>query len=103
MIVYNTTYTVPVGDARNFVIWVHQSMLPKVADNGLLARPRLLHVLSHKDPDTECFSLQFEVEQTSILHKWYTQQGHALMEEMLKTFDNRVVGFSTMMEVIEEN
>ena len=26
MIVYNTTYTVPNDDARNFAIWVHQSM-----------------------------------------------------------------------------
>jgi len=100
MIVFNTTYTMPNDDARNFVIWVHQSMLPRVAENGHLTAPRLLRILSHKDQETECFSLQFEVETTALLHKWYTEQGDALNKELLKMFDERIVGFSTIMETI---
>lgn len=101
MIIYNTTYTMPVEDARNFVIWVHQSMLPRVAETAMLANPRLLRVLSHHDQDTECFSLQFEVESTAQLHRWYTKQGSVLNEELLKLLDNRIAGFSTIMETIE--
>lgn len=101
MLIYNTTYTMPLSDARHFVIWVHEAMLPRVEASGLMTHPRLLRILSHKEPDSECFSLQFEVEDTRALHHWYTQQGHALGEEMLKLFDGRVVGFPTMMEVIE--
>lgn len=41
MIVYNTTYTMPVNDARDFVIWVTQSMMPQVEQSGLLSQPRL--------------------------------------------------------------
>ena len=98
MIVYNTTYTMPVNDARDFVIWVSQSMLPRVEEQGLLSKPRLLRILSHHDQETECMSLQFNVESTALLHKWYTQQGAALMEELEKMFDERIVGFSTIME-----
>ena len=101
MIVYNTTYTMPNEDARNFVIWVHQSYLPKVEQNGILSRPRMLRVLSHHDQETECFSLQFEVESSALLHKWYTQQGEELNKEMHTIFDQRIVGFSTIMESIE--
>ena len=101
MLLYNTTFTMPNDDARNFVIWVHQALFPRVAESGLMQSPRLLRILSHKDEQTECFSVQFEVADSATLHRWYTQQGSAMMQEMVKVFDGRVAGFSTMMEVID--
>lgn len=100
MIVYNTTYTMPTDDARNFVIWVCESMLPRVAEDGLLTAPRLLRILSHHDQESECFSLQFEVPSTATLHRWHTRQGAALAEELKNMFNGRIVGFSTLMEDI---
>ena len=101
MIVYNTTYTMPESDARNFVIWAMQSMVPRVEEDGLLRHPRLLRILSHRDQETECFSLQFETESTATLHKWYTRQGAALHQELVKMFEERIVGFSTIMEEVD--
>lgn len=103
MLIYNTTYQVPYAEARNFVIWIHQCYLPQVADFGFLHRGRLSRILSHRDPDTECFSLQFDVESSARLHHWYNKQGTKLSEEMKKVFADRVTGFSTLMEVIEES
>lgn len=100
MILYNTTYQMPENDARNFVIWVHEVMLPQVKEFGHMKNGRLSRILSHKEEGTECFALQFEVESTARLHYWFVKQGKQLGEELLKTFDNRVLGFSTMMEVI---
>lgn len=103
MIVYNTTYTMPVGDARDFVIWVNECMMPRVEDDGRLSGSRMLRILSHHDQDTECFSVQFDVDSTAILHKWYTELGDALNKELLQVFDGRIVGFSTIMESIIPN
>lgn len=103
MIVYNTTYTLPLEDARNFVIWVHQSFIARTNQDGRLSHPRLLRVLSHKDTHSECFSLQFDVESTAVLHKWFVEQGKGLAEEMNTLFEGRAVGFSTLMEVITED
>ena len=100
MIVYNTTYTMPTDDARNFVIWVNESMIPRIAGHGLLAKPRMLRILSHHDQETECFSLQFETESSATLHRWYTEQGAALHQELVKSFGERIVGFSTIMEEV---
>ena len=100
MLIYNTTYQIEIDDARNFVIWLNESYIPCVIENGILKNPRLCQLLSHKEPDSECFSLQWEVENSAELHKWHTEQGMALNEEMLKIFKNKVVGFPTLMEVI---
>ena len=101
MIIFNTTYTMPTSDARNFVIWVSQSMLPRVATDGRLVQPRLLRILSHHEQESECFSLQFGTDSSATLHRWYTEQGAALQQELVKMFDERIVGFSTIMEEVE--
>ena len=101
MIIYNTTYQVDLADARNFVIWVSECYIPQVEEQGLLKNPRLTQIISHQEPDSECFSLQWEVEDTATLHRWHTAQGMKLNDEMLKVFKDKVVGFPTLMEVIK--
>lgn len=101
MLVYNTTYHVEMSDARNFVIWLSESFIPQSEATGLLKNPRILRILSHKEQDSECFSLQWEVEDSATLHKWHTQLGMALNEEMMKLFKDHVIGIPTLMEVVK--
>lgn len=101
MLIYNTTYQIDIDDARNFVIWLHEAYIPTVSADGRLINPRLTRILSHKDQNSECFSLQWEVADSATLHRWHVAQGVALNDEMMKTFKDKVVGFPTLMEVIE--
>lgn len=101
MLIYNTTYQVENDEARNFVIWVHEVYMPQASADGMLKSPRLTRILSHKEETTECFSLQWEVEDSRTLHRWHTSCGIRLNEEMKRLFKEKVIGFSTLMEVIE--
>ncbi len=101
MLVYNTTYQMELADARNFVIWISECYIPQVEADGRLRNPRLLRILSHKDQTTECFSLQWEVDDSATLHRWHTAQGMKLNEELARVFKDKVVGFPTLMEVIK--
>ena len=101
MLIYNTTFQVDVNDARNFVIWLTECYMPEVEKNGKLSHPRLTQILSHQEPQSECFSLQWEVEDSATLHHWHTEQCMKLNEEMMKVFKDKVVGFPTLMEVIK--
>ena len=101
MLIYNTTYQTGIDDARNFVIWLSESYIPEVERREYCKIPVLRTSFSHKEQDSECFSLQWEVEDTAALHRWHTQQGMHLNEEMMKIFKDKVVGFPTLMEVIK--
>lgn len=101
MLIYNTTYQTNIEDARNFVIWLSEFYIPETEKTGLLSNPRLTRILSHKEQDTECFSLQWEVADSAVLHRWHTLHGMRLNEEMMKVFKDKVVGFPTLMEVIK--
>ena len=100
MLVYNTTFHVEMGDARNFVIWLNECYIPEAEKSGELKNPRILRILSHKEQDSVCFSLQWEVESSAVLHRWHTACGAHLNEEMMKVFKGKVVGFPTLMEVV---
>ncbi len=100
MLVYNTTYQVDVNEARNFVIYINEQFIPKTKEQGDLRNPRLSRILSHKDPETECFSLQFEVESSARLHHWLLHQGNKLNADLENLFQKRIHSFSTLMEII---
>lgn len=55
MLIYNTTFHVEMGDARNFVIWLNEFYIPEVEKSGELRNPRILRILSHKEQDSDAF------------------------------------------------
>ena len=101
MLIYNTTFQVSMDDVQNLVIYLHEKYMPEATKSGIMKNARMCRILSHRDNESECFSVQFEVENTAQLHKWYSTDGTQLNNEMMKLFKNKVVGFPTMMEVIE--
>ena len=70
MLVYNTTYHVTFDDARNFVIWIHQVYIPQALASGFWTSQGCARSCPNHDEDSECFSLQFEVESSARLHEW---------------------------------
>ena len=100
MLIYNTTYQADDEVVSNFIIWIKESLIPEIEKTGDLKNPRLCKILSHRDEGSS-FSLQWEVENSTILHRWQMEQGVKLNEELSKLFKDKVVGFPTLMEVME--
>ena len=106
MIVYNTTYHVDEADEQLFLNWIHQYLIPEVLKEGTLHNPRVLKVLGHHQDDGDdghsvSYAVQLEADDTAALHRWYQKQGVALNKELLLVFRQRVLGFPTLMEVVE--
>ena len=101
MLIFNTTYAVAEEDLTCFLAWAQEKMIPAVHTDGALSQGRLARILGHNGEEGHSYCLQFSVADSATLHKWFLRQGRELQEEMQKIFDNRVVGFSTLMEVVE--
>lgn len=100
MLIYNTTFHTEDDVHDNFLIWLRESYIPEVEKYGVLRLPRLCRLLSHRDEGTS-YSLQWEVDDSACLHRWHTNQGVKLNEELARIFKDKVVGFPTLMEVME--
>ncbi len=101
MLIYNTTYHIEEGNEKNFLIWMQEHYLPEVEKKGMLHTPRILRILSHIEEGSVCFSVQFEVEDSAVLHRWHREQGAELNDELQRIFKDKVVGFPTLMEVMQ--
>lgn len=99
MLLYNTTYHVEEEVEENFLIWLNEVYIAEVEKEGILRNPRLSRILSHQD-NGSCYSLQWEVENSADLHRWHLKKGMKLNEQLLKTFQDKVVGLPTLMEII---
>ena len=84
----------------NFMIWIKESYIPEVQKHGALKAPRICRILSHRE-EGSAYSLQWEVESSGLLHRWHLEQGVRLNDELVKIFKDKVIGFPTLMEVIE--
>ena len=98
--IYNTTFQVDDEVNDNFLIWIKESYIPEIEKYGALRAHRLCRVLSHRD-DGSSYSLQWEVDDSATLHRWHREQGARLNEELKKIFKDKVVGFPTLLEVME--
>lgn len=99
MLIYNTTYHLEEQDEDNFIIWIKECYIPQVQKLNYLNAPRLCRILSHREEGI-CYSIQWEVESSEVLHKWYREQGSLMEKEILDLFKQRIVGFSTLLEVV---
>lgn len=101
MIIYNTTFQVGTNDANNLVVYLHEKYIPEAKRSGAILSSRMCRVITHHDEASECISVQFETNDMETFHKWYATEGIKINNEMLALFKNKIVGFPTMLEVIE--
>lgn len=101
MIVYNTTYSVNNDTAVAFIKWLRSRYIPDAVAGEVLKEPSLAHLMVENDGKSNSFSLQFTVENVDVLEKWYHKCGAELLHEMETLFGQKVVGFTTIMTVMD--
>lgn len=100
MLIYNTTFQVDEDVHEHFMIWIRECYIPEIMKEGTLHTPRICRILSHREEGT-CYSLQWEVSDSEALHRWFIKQGKNFNDELTKIFRDKVIGFPTLMEVVE--
>ena len=97
MIIFNTTYHVDDELEASFIAWLKENYIPM----ALRSEPQLCRVMTTGEEDGSSLSLQFHVQDTEALSLWYKEMGVELTEALVSRFGDRVVGFNTLLEVID--
>ena len=91
MIIFNTTYHADNARKDEFIDWLKESYIPTVVEHGLLREPQLTRIFADNEDEGTSLSLE----------RWHEECGEALLAEMQKRFGDQVLGFSTLLEVID--
>ncbi|MEG1186354.1 MAG: DUF4286 family protein [Bacteroidales bacterium] len=101
MIIFNTTYHVDDRVLDDFIKYLRNEFVPNAVQDKEMRNPRLTRVMTQEPQEGSSLALQFEIAELDKLDDWYDQIGDALNEDMVAKFGAQVVGFSTLMEMIE--
>ncbi len=101
MIIFNTTYHVDSELEVIFIAWLKKNYIPMALRREELSEPQLCRVITTGEESGSSLSLQFHVRDTEALSLWYEEVGVELAEALVSRFGDRVVGFNTLLEVID--
>ena len=100
MIVYNTTFHIHKEILAECLAFLKSHYIPQAAASGLLRDPYLRRILNSENEEGESYSVQFHTQDTASLNQWLQQDGRALQQELIDRYQEKIVGFSTLLEEI---
>lgn len=98
MLIINTTYNVSQTCEEDWKNWVRMEYIPIVIAPGILVKPHFFRLLIENEPGSQSYALQFEVENLDQLERWFQEYGTDLQKNMSDLFQEKVLGFTTLME-----
>jgi hypothetical protein len=104
MIIFNTTYHVEISAVEEFIDYLKREFVPAATADGEMKSPRLTEVLAdlpEGEVEGQSLALQFEVTDVDRLDEWYNRVGSDLNDDLVARFDARVIGFTTLLRVID--
>lgn len=101
MIIYNTTYQIESSVLNDTLSWMRSSLIPSIVADGTLSNPRMLRVIVDEAEMGHCYSLQFDVLDEDTLLDWFESAGNELLSAISKRYGQKVLGFTTLLEVLE--
>ena len=101
MLIVNTTYHIAESVEEEWKEWVRIEYIPQVVAPGLLKNPRFQRLLVENEPGHQSYALQFEVKDLDTLDLWFQNHGSKMQKNLSDRFQEKVLGFTTLMEIID--
>ena len=101
MITLNTTFHVEDEINIPFINYMRETYFVRANYESQIVHSKLSKIHSHRLEEGHSYSVQFTFNKLDELEKWDKTKGRELNEELIKNFDNKLTGFSTLLEEIE--
>lgn len=100
MILLNTTFHVHTSVNDAFIKWVKDTYIPKALESGHFSQPIFTRIMMQVDPEAVSYAVQLQSSSHSDAESWHDTEAAQLKEELARLWGERVLHFSTYMEII---
>ena len=100
MILHNTTYSIAVETAPDWLRWMKAFQLPAVMATGLPVGHKVLRLLTELDNGGATYSVQLDFSTIADYEVYRTQHANALQQRIQHRFGGQFVSFDTLLEAI---
>ena len=102
MIIYNVTISIDQVVEIQFLDWLKNKHIHDVLNTGCFISAKLFRLTSHSQPDSTSYAIQYLAENNELLNKYYQDFAPKLREEGIKLFGEKMQGFRTELDVLED-
>lgn len=101
MIIFNTTFHIDDSINEEAIAYLKNDYIPNAIRTGRLRNPQLLLIHAQHEESGKSYSLQFKVDNLTLLESWMEEESAVLNERLTSLFGNKVCGFITLLEEID--
>ena len=101
MVTINTTFHVDEEIKHDFIDYMRSIYIAEAISDKNLCNAKLLRIHAQHVEKGISYSVQFSFNSLDHLDNWDKSKGLKLNEELIKKFQDKVAGFSTLLEEIE--
>jgi hypothetical protein len=98
MIIYNVTVGVDTSIEAEWLSWMKKVHIPNVMRTGLFVSQRILKVITHDDPASASYAIQYTATSIETLQQYLDRHAPALRQEVQDKFGDRQVAYRTILE-----
>ena len=101
MILLNTTFHVHTSVNEPFIEWVKATYIPSAMKSGLFTAPLFTRIMMQVDPEATSYAVQLQASSHTEAEAWHDSMGTQLKDALAREVGERVLHFTTYMEIIE--
>lgn len=101
MVTINTTFLVDEEMKQDFIEYMRSTYIAEALTDKKLTNARLYRIHAQKVEGGVSYSVQFAFESLDDLDNWDKNRGINLNKALIKKFEDKVAGFSTLLEEIQ--
>ena len=100
MLIYNITIKIDRSIQKDWVLWMQQIHIPEVMQTGCFAANRLLKLLESDESDGFTYTVQYTASSKADYDRYIEKYVEALRKSTINKWENSIIAFRTLMEVI---
>lgn len=100
MIIFNTTFHVHEFVVEPFKKWIKDVYIPAALLTDGISSPEFARILIDVQEEYASFAMQFKADSHETAVEWHDGKAAALRSELMSRFGDRVLFFTTYMELI---
>jgi len=101
MIIYNVTVSVEESISNDWLEWMKSVHIPEVMACGIFIKAQINRVFSEGDSNYT-YAIAYQCASMKDLHKYQINFAAELQKKHISRYNDKVVAFRTVMEIIEE-
>jgi hypothetical protein len=100
VIIYNVTVGVDKSIEIEWLAWMRDSHIPKVMATGSFIGQQILKVLTHDDPQSSSYAIQYTAMSMEKLQDYLSRFAPALRKDVQDKFGDKQTAYRTILEVM---